>query len=165
MKKRNLIIAMGAFTALSVLNFEQTEKRFALSRALASSSSGSNCSSSGSNCSSSTPSNSSSNSNDADNPCCNKWTFWKSCNKKKLTSQTRIECRIIRTTYVGAGGELRTEINEFGVITQKVSAGFKAKAINSYTEEENHDFDSEVVTCPTNGKCNDCEEYRPECHA
>lgn len=145
MKKIKLSIGILAFVGLAVLNFTKSETTF-VQKAMASSTDGSTTFSSNNNSS-----------------CCNFFNFG-SCNQKRKTdSNVTVNCHITTTVYQSITGECRTEIIKFGTVICEVSAEFKAQAIVKSTNTEGFEFQSEVVTCPTNGDCNNCEEYRPKC--
>ena len=155
MKKIKFSVGVLAFMGLAVLNFTQSESSF-LSKAMASSSSTSGSSSSGS------PSSSSSSSN----PCCHWYDIFDNCNQKKTVEENvLVDCKITTTIYESESGECQTEIISFGKITAAVSPSFKASSHIKSTTTQGYEFHSDVVTCPTNGECNDCEEYRPDCKA
>ena len=162
MKHFKCALGALAFASLMVLNFAQSENRLLLDSLASGSSSQSSGSSSGSQNSGST-SDSSDSSQETSNPCCNKWKLWASCNQEMYDSEVEVDCTIVTTTYYSATGDAQTEIVKYGVVTQSVSADFKAKAEKQETSQTGYTFKSKVVTCPTTGKCNDCKEYRPGC--
>ena len=77
----------------------------------------------------------------------------------------RIDCTIETTTYYFASGGSKAEVKKYGTYINRVSADLKAKATKVETVITGMAFESEVVTCPTSGECNNCEEYRPSCEA
>ena len=163
---KNFKCALGAlaFASLMVLNFAQSENRLLLdSLASGSSSQSSGSGSSSGSQNSGSTSDSSDSSQETSNPCCNKWKFWASCNQKKKESEVKLECTIVTTTYYSATGEAQAEIVKYGVVTQSVSAEFKANATKQETSETSFELNTTAITCPTSGDCNNCEEYRPSC--
>lgn len=156
MTKFKFAVGAFAFIGLAVINFTQSESSL-VSRSFASGSSGSGSSGSGSSYSSSSSSSSSSS-------CCSWYNLFSECNRKKKTDQNVfIDCKITTTVYESASGECQTEIIAYGVVTAAVSATFKARAHVKSCFSQGYDFHSDVVTCPTNGTCNNCTEYRPHC--
>ncbi len=162
-----------AFASLMVLNFAQSERRYLLD-SLASSSSSKPSTSSGKSTSSSKGTGSSSSSSSSSssgtstspsNPCCKGWKFWASCDQKKVVSKVTIDCTIETTTYYFVSGAPKAEVKKYGTYISTVSAELKAKATRHETVTTGMAFESEVVTCPTSGICNDCDEYRPGCEA
>ncbi len=172
MKHFKCVVGLLAFASLTVLNFAQSEKRYLLDSMASSSSStpstsgGSSTSGTkgtGSSSSSSSSKSSSSNSSSTKNPCCKGWKFWASCDQKKVSAQVTVDCTIVSTTYYSASGAAQTEVRKYGVLESSVSAEFKDKAVRHETAKTGYEMPTEVVTCPTSGECNDCEEYRPSC--
>ena len=164
MKQFKCALGALAFASLMVLNFAQSENSLLLdSLASGSSSQSSGSGSSSGSQNSGSTSDSSDSSQETSNPCCNKWKLWASCNQKMIASKVEVDCTIVTTTYYSATGDAQAEIVKYGVVTQSVSADFKAKAAKQETCTAGYKYDTEVVTCPTSGECNDCKEYKPSC--
>ena len=164
MKHFKCALGALAFASLMVLNFAQSENRLLLdSLASGSSSQSSGSGSSSGSQNSGSTSDSSDSSQETSNPCCNKWKFWASCNQKKTVSEVKLECTTVTTIYYSAQGKAQTEIVKYGVVTQSVSADFKAKATKQESSTTSFELDTKAITCPTSGDCNNCEEYRPSC--
>lgn len=80
-----------------------------------------------------------------------------------IASKVEVDCTIVTTTYYSATGDAQAEIVKYGVVTQSVSADFKAKATKQESSTTSFELDTKAITCPTSGDCNNCEEYRPSC--
>ena len=116
--------------------------------------------------SSSSSSSSSGTSTSPSNPCCKGWKFWASCNQKHQTKKVSVKCVVVKTTYYDKNGNIQAEVKLNDEITVSVSDKFKASAVKVTTETRDMSvYNVDAVFCPTNGKCNDCEEYRPKCDA
>ena len=174
MKSCKILIAVGAFALLGVLNFTYSESVFAMSQAQATSSSSSSkpqsstSSSKPKNTSSSKPkntsgsqstSNSSSNSN---NPCCKPGGGV--CNQKTSSVPSKIKCTITTTKWTNAAGEVYTEVKgRGGLVTATGKASAKGDKSDKQVTTKVEEFTDTKVSCPTIGKCNDCKEYTPDC--
>lgn len=156
MKSSNYFIAIIAFAVLGMLNYTYSENILVKAQAqnTSSSSSSSNNSSSSSN----------ENSAPSTTDCCHKWKIWQSCNQRLAKSENvHVDCRTLYITYYGYAGESEVETVFQGKVIVPISASLKAHHKRTSMVSSGYDFYADVITCPTDGHCDDCKEYRPSC--
>lgn len=95
--------------------------------------------------------------------CCSWWgSLWGNCNQRtEETEISEIKCTIKTTTYYDANGNIvGMTVTSNGVIQGEFngSYAYKEDSVKEYTMKN-----VTKVNCPTNGNCNNCEEYTPKC--
>ncbi len=80
------------------------------------------------------------------------------CNQRIESIPTHCVIITINRTYYNANGEVcGTAVITGGIIT--ASTGVATETYEDVTSTE--EFDATRVNCPTDGSCNNCEEYKP----
>ncbi len=150
MSKLKLTIGMLAVITIMCLNFGYANNGYGVTAQTAfAADSDSNGSGSGSGSSGS--------------DCCSLWgNLWGNCNQKtEETEISEIKCTIKTTTYYDANGNIvGMTVTSNGVIQGEFngSYAYKEDSVKEYTMKN-----VTKVNCPTNGNCNNCEEYTPKC--
>lgn len=90
--------------------------------------------------------------------CCNRLIFWKTCNKRIESIIAPCYAFVTRREYVGTnGGIVGVAIVTGGTINLKW--GYSTGSYND--SQVSTSYQATRVNCPTDGQCNNCEEYNP----